>query len=286
MAIYQLEDVAKALCADLSFVYVGPVGQGGFKETFRICGRDGLTKALKILKLGFSTERNQREIDAMRRCSHPNVVRLDKLADFDFQGTRYTYLTEPFLEGGTLLSRMEREGLLPRDDVLSLGDSLIDALGHIASHELVHRDLKAANVMFPAADPEPIIVDFGLVRDLRQTSLTNTWAMRGPGTPLYAPPEQLNNEKDLIDWRSDQFSLGVMLSYCVFGFHPFSDESASNAAIIERVASRGTLATRFTSALNFQHLPVLAHMVAVWPVRRVRTPAQLLELWRQQRGEQ
>jgi len=222
----------------------------------------------------------------MKRCSHPNVARLERLAEFEYLGSCYTYLIEPFLEGGTLHSRIERKGLLRRDEALKLGGSLIDALGHIADQDLVHRDLKGENVMFQSQDHEPIIVDFGLVRDLRQSSLTHTWAIRGPGTPLYAPPEQLNNEKDLIDWRSDQFSLGVMLSYCVFGFHPFSDEGLADAAVVERVASRGAHADRFLSAIDSQRLPVLKRMVNVWPVRRVRTPAQLLQLCQQQKGEE
>ena len=175
---------------------------------------------------------------------------------------------------------------MQRDDGLKLGSCLIDALGHIAGRDLVHPDLKAVNVMFRSKDLEPVIVDFGLVRDLRQTSLTRTWEIRGPGTPLYAPPEQLNNEKELIDWRSDQFSLGVMLSYCIFGFHPFSDEGLADAAVVERVASRGAHADRFLSASDSHRLPLLKRMVNVWPVRRVRTPAQLLKLWQQQQGEE
>jgi serine/threonine protein kinase len=285
MPNYTLECIAEALCAELDATYVTPVGLGAFKETFRICDKDGLTKALKILKPGFSAERTQREIEAMTRCSHPNLAQLEKLAVFQFQGSPYTYLIEPFLDGGTLLSRIEREGLLQRADALELGSSLISALAHIAGHDLVHRDLKRENVMFRSQDAEPIIVDFGLVRDLRQTSLTHTWAIRGPGTPLYAPPEQLNNEKDLIDWRSDQFSLGVMISYCVLGFHPFSDEDSTDVAIVERVASRGPLAERFLSAIGSHRLPILSRMVNVWPVRRVRTPNQLLQLWQQQKGE-
>src|SRR5258708_26429544 len=197
MPNYTLEDVAKALCAELTADYVGAVGHGAFKETFCISDNHGSTKTLKILKPGCSAERTDREIEAMTRCSHPNVAPLEKLAEFEFLGSRYMYLIEPFLDGGTLHSRIEGQGLLQRDDILKLGGCLIDALGHIAAQDLVHRDLKAVNVMFRSQDPEPIIVDFGLVRDLRQTSLTRTWEIRGPATLQYAPPKQLNNEKDL-----------------------------------------------------------------------------------------
>jgi hypothetical protein len=87
MPNYTLEDVAKALCAKLMADYVVAVGHGAFKETFCICDNHGSTKALKILKPGCSAERTEREIEAMTRCSHPNVAPLEKLAEFEFLGS-------------------------------------------------------------------------------------------------------------------------------------------------------------------------------------------------------
>ncbi len=239
--------------------------------------------ALKILKPGFSPERSQREIDAMTRCCHPNVARLLGIFDFDYGGTKYIFLLEEFFDGGTFKERIQKSGLLGRDALLDVGERLIGAMAHVAGQELVHRDLKAENVMFRNGGGEPVIVDFGLVRDLRRTSLTDTWVLRGPGTPLYAPPEQLNNEKDLIDWRSDQFSLAVMLSYAGFGFHPYAETASSPTEVIERVAKREKPSARFVDVVSRARLPVLQPMVAPWPVQRVRTPAELLDLWIKQR---
>src|SRR5207244_520254 len=83
----------------------------------------------------------------------------------------------------------------------------------------------------------PVIIDFGVVRDLADSSLTKTHLARGPGTPLYAPPEQLNNRKALIDWRSDQFSLGITLSYCAFGVHPYAQAGDVDTVVVDRVAA-------------------------------------------------
>ena len=105
--------------------------------------------------------------------------------------------------------------------------------------------------------------------------------MQGPGTPLYAPPEQLQNQKELIDWRADQYSLGVLLSYCAFGFHPYEDERDLPEQIVERVNMRDGQTPRFQAAAEQARLSVLLRMTEVWPVRRYRTPDSLVEAWGQ-----
>ena len=172
---------------------VGGVGKGAFKETFHVKA-DGVSEALKIYRPGFSAERTKRETEAMKRCAHPNIARLISIEPFKWKGTTYLIAQEEFLAGGTLTTRLEKSGHLNASQILDLGEALIDAVAHIASHDLVHRDLKPDNVLFREDGDTPVIVDFGLVRDLTQNSLTQTWALQGPGTPFFAPPEQLLNE--------------------------------------------------------------------------------------------
>ena len=110
-----------------------------------------------------------------------------------------------------------------------------------------------------------------------------TWAQRGPGTPLFSPPEQLNNEKAYIDWRSDQFSLGVTLSIAGLGLHPYGNV-ATPIEVIEAVAQRKAPTAIFPAAAGRAGLPVLRKMVAPWPIERFRTPGELISAWRDQRG--
>jgi serine/threonine protein kinase len=283
MSKLSLESVARAICAKDGHKFHDGIAEGSFKETFLIEDAQGNRLALKVLKPGASPERSDREVDAMRRCSHPNIGPLMVLAEFDHAGVKHTYLIEEFMDGGTLDDRLKR-GPLDRDETLALGELLISAVTHIAGHRLVHRDLKPANIMFRKKGGEPVVVDFGIVRDLDKTSLTKTYLAMGPGTPFFAPPEQLNNEKNLIDWRADQFSLGVVLSLAHFGSHPYEEPGDDAGRIIGRVAARKGPTAKFSADVAASYLPVLEQMIAGWPVNRVRLPQVLLDSWKAQKG--
>lgn len=281
MAVYTLEPVARAICEALDFSFGGGIGRGTFKETFLATTPEGTKIAVKVLKPGFSTERSEREVDAMKRCSHPNIVGLLQLADFEHGGTNYAYLTEAFMEGGTLEDRL-KGGRMSRAETLILGEQLIRAVGHIAEKGLVHRDIKPANIMYLAPGGEAVIGDFGIVRDLGKESVTKSYLLRGPGTPFFAAPEQLNNEKVLIDWRTDQFAVGVTLAIAHIGSHPYRRPGESDEQAVARVGDRKGPDQEFLRASAAAGLPVLSKMVAAWPAQRVRTPDVLLKEWREQ----
>jgi serine/threonine protein kinase len=282
MPNYALEPVARAICARAGYDFGGGIAEGSFKETYLATRPDGVTLAVKVLKAGCSPERTDREIDAMKRCSHPNIGSFLELSAIEHASVTYGYLVEAFLAGGTLEDRL-RSGLLDDADTLALGDALIGAVVHIAAQGLVHRDFKPANVMFPAPEAPAVVVDFGIVRDLQKTSITKSYLGMGPGTPFFASPEQLNNEKALIDWRTDQFAVGVTLSVARFGFHPYEEPGENVAQVIARVAGRKGPAARFREACAKAKLSVIERMIAAWPAERVRTPEALLSMWQQQR---
>lgn len=275
-----LADVAQAYCAANGHRFVGAVGAGAFKETFHVILANGEPQALKVFQPGFSPERTSRELGAMQRCSHPNISQLTAIAGFYIEDVQYLLSVEEFLPGGTLTSRLQH-GLFAGPEVTTFANQLVNAVAHIASHDLVHRDIKPDNILFRQDRVTPVVVDFGLVRDLVRTSLTQTWLIRGPGTPFFASPEQLRNEKALIDWRSDQFSLGVVLSLSIFGFHPYQDEGASMEWTVERVGERASQADRFLNRASEAQLPFLIQMTTPWPVERFRRPEDLQRVWQE-----
>jgi serine/threonine protein kinase len=280
---YGLESVAKAICESVGYDFGCGIGRGAFKETFSATQADGVCVAVKVLKPGCSAERSDREVEAMKRCAHPNVVALLELSTIDFGGVQYPFIIEAFMSGGTLEDRLQ-DGLISRSELLKVGKALISALEHIASQELVHRDFKPANIMFPDTQGEAVVGDFGIVRDLRKDSLTQTYLSSGPGTPYFAAPEQLTNDKALIDWRTDQFALGITLVIAHFGFHPYRRDGDNDSQAIGRVASRSGPSSTFIQMATEAELPALIKMLAPWPVERFRTPSMLSDGWCAQRG--
>src|SRR5271165_2319653 len=186
-----LETVARAYCDSTGLTFHDRVGEGAFKETFLVTSPER-SAALKLYKSGARNERSDRELDALRRCNHASIARLYAVTEFRFKTATYLVQMEEFCAGGTLQQRAP----LNVADCLDIGAHLVDALNHIADLDLVHRDIKPENLMFREKNGSvPVVVDFGLVRNLVDTSITPTWADRGPGTPYFASPEQLNNDK-------------------------------------------------------------------------------------------
>ncbi len=276
----ELDIVARRICEKRGLQFVQRVGEGTFKQTFLVLGKDTHPFALKLYKAVSSTRRHQREIKSMLRCQHKNIARLMSFETYSHAGQEYLALTEEFLSGGTLTAR----GKVTVTDCLAIGGQLVDALAYLADLNLVHRDIKPDNIMFRADGETPVLTDFGVVRDLSDSSITPTWALRGPGTPFFASPEQLNNEKDLTDWRSDQFALGVVLSYVVLADHPYRAPGMSDQEVVDRVSSRHGPTEAFAERVKAVGLPILKRMVAPWPVNRYRKPELLIEAWRQQKG--
>jgi serine/threonine protein kinase len=273
-----LEIVAREHCARHSLEFGERVGEGAFKQTFRVTSPDGVPRALKIYKPGSSTRRSQREIEAMRRCDHPNIAKLFSVESVKHAGQDFIATTEEYLAGGTLTAR----GTLTASDCAGIMRQLIEALSHIAELRLVHRDIKPDNIMFRGDAETAVLVDFGVVRDLSDSSITPSWAPRGPGTPFFAPPEQLNNEKHLLDWRADQFSLGIVACYVTLGVHPYRFAEQGPQQVVDRVSARARPSPDVVMRLKQLGLLAVPQMIEPWPVHRFRTPALLLQAWESQ----
>lgn len=262
----------------MSLAFVKAVGAGQFKATFRVTDRSGVDRALKVYDSGGLSARIEREVEAMKRCSHPNIAGFDDLSAIELESTSYLYSLEEYIAGGTLEERLAST-LMGRNELLSSANALVDAIAHIADRQLVHRDIKPANIMLRSDSGAPVIVDFGLVRNLDATSITATWLPHGPGTPYFAPAEQLNNQKEMIDWRADQFALGVVLTLAYVGQHPYEREGDVPQHVVNRVMGGEGPSEAVMRRMLDADLAPLAKMVEQWPIRRFRTPLDLADAW-------
>lgn len=272
-----MEEVAMECATVFGFSAVTFCGMGAFKETYKATLTDGSLVALKVVDRERINEvRTEREIEALKRCNTPRIAKLlDRRTHQTNNGKTYDIVIEEFLDAGSLEPRLSANSMT-ETQILHVAHGLALALKDLHPLHLVHRDIKPANVMFRTGSDDPVLVDFGLVRDLKQTSLTLSWLPHGPGTPFYAPPEQLNNDKTLIDWRSDQFAIGVLVGTALTGRHPYQSKGMSPTDAIYGVSERCEIAPEFIVAMKERGLDSLIRMVRQWPVQRYPHPDALI----------
>jgi eukaryotic-like serine/threonine-protein kinase len=175
--------------------------------------------------------RFEREVRAMARLSHPNIVEIFDYGRSD-DGTLF-YVME-YLRGRDLDVLIERHGPMPPGRVIYLLRQACDALSEAHAARLVHRDLKPAN-LFAARRGGKFdfvkILDFGLVKDIASEldpGLSREGTIRG--TPMFIAPEQATADGP-IDHRSDLYTIGGVAYYLLTGRGPFERETAARMII-------------------------------------------------------
>ena len=203
------------------YFIVAELGRGGMGVVYEVSDpslpgrRLALKQILKDLCGPDALRRFAREAEMLAKVQHPNVVRvyactLDPVA----------YLVTELVEGQDLHSLSVREHVEPERSA-EIVAQLCDAIGALHSAGIIHRDLKPENAIL-RPDGTPVLLDFGLARELDGEGLTRTGEVLG--TPAYMSPEQADAAKD-IDERTDVYGLGAILYQLLAGRAPFQAES-------------------------------------------------------------
>jgi serine/threonine-protein kinase len=177
---------------------------------------------LKIIKPNQDLERIVREIEILKNLKDINTSHVLEDGKITSDDSEYLYIIESFIEGQELREYMNSKGRLSFLEVCKFLQKMIDTIVILEQNNLVHRDIKPENIM-RTEDGEFILIDFGIARDLSRTSLTATDASQGPATIIYAPIEQIDNEKDNIDSRVDLYSVCLVAYEMLNGTNPFAE---------------------------------------------------------------
>ena len=202
------------------------IGKGAMGMVYQ--GRDpkiNRTVAIKTLNLKREFDEDEQEnvlgrffheAEAAGRLHHPHIVTIYDAGEHD----ELAYIAMEFLTGSDLRIYTKKGTLLPPLTVVKIGMKLADALSYAHGREIIHRDIKAANVMYDPGTGQLKITDFGIAR-LTDSRRTKTGMVLG--TPSSMSPEQLRGKK--LDGRTDLYSLGVLMFQLLTGRLPYKAES-------------------------------------------------------------
>ncbi|MFI9592874.1 protein kinase [Nonomuraea sp. NPDC052265] len=248
------------------------IGEGGQSTVYRgrdiVLARDVAVKVPRRFPSGNpeGEARLRREAAIAIRLDHPRIVRTYDVAQDD-EGR--PILVMELVEGRTLNEIVHQQGPLSPTDVVRLGAQIAEALGYLDSRRVTRIDLKPSNIMMrPSKDA--VIVDFGIAKSRGAAEITSPGEAI-VGTPAYMSPEAVRNE--VVDIRSDLYSLGVILYFSLTGQSPYPGESSIPAVISAILAGRVDL----SALTGLPHLrDIITTATASGPEERFQHPADLL----------
>jgi serine/threonine protein kinase len=213
------------------------LGEGGMGTVYLAEQRFPVkrTVALKLIKPGFDTKdviaRFEAERQALARMDHPHITKVFDVGSDEFGRPYFAMEYVP----GLPLTKFADDNKLTIRQRLELFQQVCDAIAHAHTKAIIHRDIKASNVMAYMADGKPAVkvIDFGVAKALTGDKLTDRtfFTQRGVvvGTYDSMSPEQADGSAD-IDTRTDGYSLGVLLYELLCGAKPFDTDTLQKVA--------------------------------------------------------
>ncbi len=256
---------------------VGLLGEGGMGTVYlaedEVLDREVAVKVIAGHVAGNASvqarERFLREARTMARVNHPNVARIYQLGERGGQ----VYMIMERIAGESLGQRIRRHGQLPPGEALELTRRIAEGLAAAWELGIVHRDVKPSNVLIDR-EGEVKVVDFGLAKPVdapEAVELTATGIV--VGSPHYLSPEHASARP--TDFRSDVYSLGVVLYEMLTGRPPFEGDQAF-AIISQHLTAELPSPRTVRPDLPQEVCQLVAWMTAKDPAARPTSYAELL----------
>lgn len=204
------------------------IGQGGMADVYK--AKDTILNrivAIKVLRDKLSQDamalvRFQREASAASRLSHPNVVDIYDVGEYEGMH----YIVMEFIRGRTLKELIAQRGALDVDEAIGIMKQLVSAINHAHEHKIIHRDIKPQNVLVKD-DGTIKITDFGIAVANGSVQLTfNNTVM---GSAHYLAPETTQGKEP--NEQVDIYSLGIVFYELLTGKVPFTGKTPTEIAI-------------------------------------------------------
>ena len=255
------------------FRVLGELGAGGMGKVYEAhdekLDRLVAVKVIhpKILDNADARKRFLREARANAKLSHPSIVQIYHLVEWEGRDC----IVMEKVEGVSLREQL-RAGALEPGAVLMLGRQIADGLAAAHAKGLVHRDIKAENIMVSDGGSRAKILDFGLAKELFSEDVLLSQPGAVMGTLHSMSPEQAQGR--LVDARSDLFSLGVLLYEMVTGQSPFRGRDARHTVTLV-LTHRQPSADRVRPGVPVPMARLLDELLEKDPARRPQSAAAL-----------
>jgi len=226
-------DISDVAAAVPSVQFIEEIGEGGFKVAYRGIV-NGNEEAVKIVRIPVdptddsveetNRRRLQRELDLLRKCQCPVLVKLGGLPPFDFQigADVYVCYSEELIEGDHLRSKIQGGYGASQHELATLGACLVSAVTEMASFDTIHRDIKPLNIIATGNPGRPfVLLDLGIAFVVGGTNYTMDTQVI-PGSRYYLAPEMMDVDfRHSIDYRADLYTIGLTLYEYGSGINPF-----------------------------------------------------------------
>ena len=205
---------------------IARIGAGGMSDVYKakdhVLGRN---VAIKVLKQEFSEDANflskfRAEAQSAAGLEHPNIV---NIYDVGSESGIY-YIVMEYIAGMTLKTYIEKKGQLNYKETISIAIQVGRGIEAAHKNKIVHRDIKPQNIMI-SNDGKVKVTDFGIAR----AASNNTIHSDVMGSVHYTSPEQARN--GFVDYKSDIYSLGIVMYEMVTGRVPYDGDTAVAVAI-------------------------------------------------------
>lgn len=252
------------------------LGEGGMGAVYRAVHVGlGRTVALKVLKpewLGFAevVRRFRQEARAASAIGHPNII---ELLDTGNLADGRPYIAMEFLDGRTLFDELSHEGAMSMARACRIGAAIAHALAATHAIGIVHRDLKAENVILvPSNDGDIVkVLDFGVSADLGDSGPRMTRPGLAIGTPIYMAPEQALAAAPTPAF--DIYALGVVLFEMLSGQPPI-DGTTAIEILQRKTTPPPSLATK-CPGLPTALIDIVDRCLAIAPEQRPGSAAEV-----------
>ncbi|ODQ64731.1 kinase-like protein [Nadsonia fulvescens var. elongata DSM 6958] len=276
-----------------AYVLGSTLGEGEFgkvKLGWRKDGQLPAQVAIKLIKKETVPPRSNREakvfreINCLRKLTHPNIVKLEQV----IQNDRYIGIVLEYASGGELFDHILTHRYLKESVACRLFAQLVSGVHYLHAKGIVHRDLKLENLLLDK-HKNIIITDFGFANtfsvgstpELLSNDIPSDLMTTSCGSPCYAAPELVISDQKYAGRKVDVWSCGVILYAMLAGYLPFDDDPANpdgdNITLLYKYITTSPLT--FPEYIQAMPRDLLRHMLVSDPKRRMDLAAVRSHSW-------